>query len=369
MITLLLAMLACHCNREAKDSEPERVIPDPYDPPDIVGPWAAGAVTRELADPDGERMDAWVWFPALEAGQQGVSYDGLGEGTATVDAAPDCAEPHPVAVFSHAGGGHPAQSWFLAERLATQGWVSVAPTHRGSSRGDNDLSELALSILRRPAELSAAYDGLLLLSETVGEPLAGCVDPALGFAVVGHGLGGSSALMLAGASLEGPALDALCQDGDSMACDLLELGLQGDISGGLSLADERVFAAFVLAPSDTALDAGGLANVLAPVGILGATLDNNISWDEVLAPTFDALTVLPRGLGGVEGAGHLSLSALCPYYVGWPECEEGGGYLPVEDAWEAVNVTAVPALEVFRGEDRAEAYLPPERAAVSWGWE
>lgn len=363
MNALLLALLAC--SGGDKDG-PAGEIPEPYDPPDLAGPWAVGAATRSFVDreDDDGTMDVWVWFPASEAGTEPASYDGLGEGRASTDASPDCAEPRPVVVFSHASGGVAAQSWFLAERLASHGWVGVAPTHSGTTREDLDLTDLPAAILRRPVELGTAFDGLV--NDTA---LAGCVDAEAGYAVVGHDLGGSTALLAAGATLEGAALGPLCEEQDSLACELLELGLGGDDGASLSLQDPRVWAAFAMAPTDLALDAGGLANVTAPVGVLGATLDAGISWDEVLAPTFDALTVTPRGLGGVEGAGHLSLSALCPLYAGWPECEEGGAYLPVQDAWEAVNVTAVPVLEVLRGEARAAAYLPPERAAVSWGWE
>lgn len=368
MLKVLLLVLACRCRDRGAEEEPERVIPPAYVPPDTPGPWDAGAAQRVVMGPEGAELGVWIWFPTAEPGLQPASYDGMGEGEATVDALPDCEEARPVAVFSHASGGLAAQSWFLAERLATQGWVVVAPTHAGNSRGDNDLTDLAGSVLRRPAELSAAYDGLLAESASEGEPLAGCVDPDAGFAVVGHDLGGSSALMLAGASVRGEALKPLCQDGDSLACALIDLGLDGDEEAELSLADDRVFGAFALAPTGVALSVGGLEDVFAPVGILGATQDATVSWDEVLDPTFDALTVSPRGLGGVPGAGHLSFTALCPFYTGWPECEEVSGYLSVEESWEAVNVTAVPVLEVFRGEDRALLYLPPDRAEVTWSW-
>lgn len=367
MLLVLLVTWGCHCRREVEETGAP--LPEAYNPPDIPGPWFAGFDLLELTGPDGEGLEVWLWSPAVEPGAQPADYAPLGEGEATTDAVPDCAEPRPVAVMSHASGGLPGQSWFLAERLATHGWVVAAPAHPGSTRDDLDLTELVSGILRRPGELAATFDGLVALSATEGDPLYGCVDPAAGYAAVGHDLGGSTALLAAGATIRGVALSPLCDKGDSVACGLIDEGLGGDLEGELSLADPRVFAVFALAPTDLALDAGGLDDVSAPVGILGASLDASVSWDEVLAPTFDALPVSPKGLGGIEGAGHLSLTALCPVYVGWPECEEGGGYLTPERTWAAINVTAVPVLEVLRGEDRAGNYLPPEREDVSWGWE
>lgn len=359
MLALFL-VFACRTSEDAP-----RKVPPAYNPPDIVGPWAAGKSEVSATGPEGT-LSVAVWFPTEQLGAVAADYGELGPGVAWADASPDCAEPRPVAVFSHASGGLSTQAFFLGERLATHGWIMAAPEHPGTSRDDMDLVDLAASVLRRPAELSASFDALAGAIE--GEPLHGCVDPEAGFAVIGHDLGGSTALLAAGATLEEPALAPLCIEGDTLACDLIELGLGGNGGESLSLADTRVWAALAMAPTDLALDAGGLANVFAPVGLLGATEDASVSWDEVLDPTFDAIEVTPRGLGGVVGAGHMSLTALCPLYPFSAECQEGSGYLPIADAQEAVNVTAVPFLEVARGVEKAADYLPPERAEVTWEW-
>jgi len=364
MLLFLLAM-GCCLRREDPDSADHDEV---YLPPDLPGPWEAGADQRSWTGPEGDVLPGWVWFPTVEAGSSAAVYGDLGQGEATTDATPDCAEARPVAVLSHASGGVPEQSWFLAERLATHGWVVAAPAHAGNTHDDNDLTALSASILRRPLELAAAFDGLLTESGSAGEPLAGCVDPDAGYAAIGDDLGGATALMAGGASLVGAALDVGCQDGDSVECQVLEDGLGGDVGASLSLADSRVQAVIAIAPSRLTLDAGGLGDVSVGVVVLGATDDASTSWDGVISPTFDALTATPRALGGIVGAGHLSVTALCPYYPTWPECADDGSWLPVEDAWAALEVTVVPALELMRGDEDARAYLPPERAQVTWEW-
>lgn len=364
---MLIFLLVLGCRHRHEDDGPTKHA-DTYLPPDLPGPWEVGAVQRVWTGPERDAMPGWVWFPAAEAGTSVAVYGDLGSGEATTDAVPDCADPRPVAILSHASGGVPEQSWFLAERLATHGWIVGAPEHIGNTHDDNDLTALSASILRRPLDLASSFDGLVQESQTGGEALAGCVDADAGYAAVGDDLGGVTALMAGGASLDGAALQEGCKNEDSVECELLDDGLGGDADASLSLADSRVWAVVALAPSRLALDAGGLGDVQAGAVVLGGTYDASISWDGVISPTFDALSTTPRAIGGIVGAGHLSVTALCPYYPSWAECADDGTYLSVQDAWTAVEVTVVPALKLMQGDQDASAYLPPERADVTWKW-
>ena len=362
MLSLLL-VFACQCRR---DPEPERVQPDPYLPPDLAGPLAPGYGSVESEGADG--LDALpLWFPASAAGEVAATYDQLGTGEATLDAAPDCEAPRPVVVFSHASGGLQLQSWYLAERLSTHGYISVAPRHAGNTRDDNDLTALAASVLARPGELSDAFDTLVAEAGDEASPLYGCVDPEAGYAVVGHDLGGTSALMAAGLTLEGDSLSASCEDGDSLSCQILDLGLGEDTGGSLSLADPRIWAAIAMAPSSLAVTAGGLEGVSAPTAIFGGVQDTAVDWESVITPLIEGLGADPLGLGTFDGAGHASFTTLCPLYPQWPECA-GAPYRTPEEVHALIDVTAVPFLEFARGEERAGYYLPPDYDGVAWMW-
>lgn len=362
MLSLLL-VFACQCRR---DEEPERVVPDPYQPPDISGPMAPGYGGLEVEGAEGPEVLP-LWFPAIEAGTQPASYEELGQGEATTDTSPDCAEPRPVVVFSHASGGLPLQGWYLAERLSTHGYISVAPRHAGNTRDDMDVTALATSVLARPGELSDAFDALVAESETEGSALYGCVDPEAGYAVVGHDLGATSALMAAGLTLEAASLIPACEEGDSLICQIVELGLGQDTGGSLSLADGRVWAAVAMAPTGLAVEAGGLDSARAAVAVFGGVQDTSVDWDAVITPLTDGLASDPLGLGSFDGAGHASFTTLCPLYPQWPECQ-GAPYRTPEEVHALINATAVPFLETMRGEDRAGYYLPPDYDGVSWMW-
>ena len=357
MIWLLL--LACHRHDD------EAPTPAPYDPPDLPGPYTVGTAADVIAGPAGVDLPSQLWYPARDEGAGLATYGALGSGVARADATPDCRAQHPVVLFSHMSGWYGIQSYTLAERLASHGYVVVAPDHVGNTHDDMDLTALADLILRRPLDLSESYDAVVARAGDRDDPLAGCLDRDAGYAVVGHDLGGTTALMLAGADLDLDALTTACEDGDSLPCDLVQTWQTAHPgSEAIRLGDDRVWAAVAIAPTALALQGAGLDQVTGPVALIGGSLDSSTSWDEVVAPLGDGLVATERGLGAVLGAGHGSFTDLCPVSPGWPEC--GAGYLSVDEAHDATNAILVPYLEVQRGESRAEAYLPPESESVHW---
>ena len=96
-------------------------------PTRVSTPTPVGRITLER---DGRTID--VWYPAR--GEAAGSYEPLPE----VDApAPGLAEPldgrYPLVVFSHGSGGVRFQSYFLAEWLASHGYLVAAPDHAGDT--------------------------------------------------------------------------------------------------------------------------------------------------------------------------------------------------------------------------------------------
>jgi predicted dienelactone hydrolase len=100
--------------------------------------------------------------------------------------------PFPLIVISHGGGGFPLTHRDLAAHLVRAGFVVALPEHPGNSRTDNRLEGTAANLANRPRHIRLAID-------------AAFTDPAIGallshdqVALIGHSMGGYTALAVAG---------------------------------------------------------------------------------------------------------------------------------------------------------------------------
>jgi len=98
----------------------------------------------------------------------------------------------PLVVISHGNSGTPWAYRQLAKHLALAGFVVALPAHTGNTRHDNSLAGTAANLANRPRHITLAIDTAL-------------ADPALqahvarsGVAVIGHSIGGYTALAAAG---------------------------------------------------------------------------------------------------------------------------------------------------------------------------
>lgn len=347
------------CGADPDDSG----LPAAYQPPDRVGPWSVGATTGATTGRDGVALPLTVWYPAEEGDAPLFDYGPLGTGAALDGATPDCASLRPVALFSHASGWFGQQSFFLAERLASHGWVVIAPDHTGNTREDQDANTLGATLMRRPRDLADALDAVL--GGAAGDGIAACLDGTETYSVIGHDVGGESALLAAGAPVDLDALATRCAAHEELACAAHDAWTAGGSAADLS--DPRVRAAVVIAPSLKLSTASAIAAITAPTLVIGGTEDSAVDWDLVLWPLYEGLTATPRAAAAVEGAGHLSFTNLCTGWDTWPEC--GLGYRQPGEVQRITDVLAVPFLELARGEDRAAAYLPPpEEEALFFTW-
>jgi predicted dienelactone hydrolase len=106
--------------------------------------------------------------------------------------APVVGERLPLVILSHGGGGIPWVYRDLAASLARAGFVVVLPEHTGNSRRDNRLEGTPANLENRPRHLRLALDAAFA---------AGGLGPRLvpdRAAVIGHSMGGYTALALAG---------------------------------------------------------------------------------------------------------------------------------------------------------------------------
>ena len=115
----------------------------------------------------------------------------------------------------------------------------------------------------------------------------------------------------------------------------------GSDSGDLS--DAHVWAAVALAPVGAQSLGAGLGEIEVPTMVIGAKEDLLTPWETEVTPIFEALTVEPRSLVGLDNAGHYHFTEFCELF---PGC--GEGTMPQEEAHEITNGAVVSWLWPLR---------------------
>jgi predicted dienelactone hydrolase len=151
--------------------------------PDFVG-----CRTLEITD------DALgLTFPLLALYPTGTPGQSESIGPYTLDVAlnaPIQPGPFSLVLISHGTGGTPLTHRLLAHFLARHGFVVGLPRHHANHHDDNSWHNTPANLVARPRHLSLAIDGLLA-------EFGAALRPNW-VAVIGHSLGGYTALALAG---------------------------------------------------------------------------------------------------------------------------------------------------------------------------
>ncbi|MFO0139957.1 MAG: alpha/beta hydrolase, partial [Aphanizomenon sp.] len=129
----------------------------------------------------------------------------------------------PVIVFSHGRGSVKTDLRYLAEHLASHGYIVAALEHPGSNKTsfkavNQNKKQLVApqEFLDRPRDVSFILDELEKLNQTGNSPLQGKLATN-NVMIIGHSFGGGTALALAGGELQIENLKQRCQHNLSTA--------------------------------------------------------------------------------------------------------------------------------------------------------
>ncbi|ODG98282.1 dienelactone hydrolase [Nostoc sp. KVJ20] len=221
----------------------------------------------------------------------------------------------PVIIFSHGFGSVRTDLRYLAEHLASHGYVVAALEHPGSNEANTNLALQGKTrivqpqeFLYRPQDISFVLDELEKLNQMANNPLVGKLATTNAM-VVGYSFGGGTALTIAGAELQLEQLKQRCKKNltslslaEGMQCIAEELP-----ENSYQLRDTRIKQAIALNPT-TSLIFGktGLTKVQVPTLVLAGSADKTTPALTEQIVGFDKIPS-PKWLAGILGGTHLSV--------------------------------------------------------------
>jgi len=281
----------------------------------------------------------------------------------------------PIIVFSHGLGSVRTDMRYLAEHLASYGYVVAALEHPGSNEThvkkaltlQAPLLE-AEEFLNRPKDISFVLDQLKTLNGTAGS-LQGKLasDRAM---VVGYSLGGATALSIAGAEMQLTQLKQRCP-GNVLAFSLGENAqcfAKGLPEDRYQLRDPRIKAAIAFSPTTSLLfGETGLSKIAVPTVIGSGSADKTTPalTEQVIA--FDKMPS-PKWLVGFVGGTHLTIKdpSTTMDQAGQPDTLYTGGEVVGEQAVDVHNYVKAIALamaaQLTDDAARYTIFLTPEYA-------
>jgi predicted dienelactone hydrolase/uncharacterized protein YjgD (DUF1641 family) len=291
----------------------------------------------------------------------------------------------PVIIFTHGLFSVNEEMRYLAQHLASHGYLVAVPEHPGSNgsyleqffQPQNALTALFDQVkilqpeefLHRPQDLSFVLDYLETLNQT-RNPLRGKIatDNVL---VLGYSLGGATALSLAGGTMQLDYLKEWCPQRETLASNLglwAQCQAAGLPQNEYNLRDERVKGAIALSPVTSLLFGDtGLSTIDIPTLIVAGSADKTTPALTEQIQAFQQLSQ-PKWLAGVIGGTHLSYKdpLTTTDQTGQPDTLYSGGEVVDEQAWEVRNyiqgLTLAMAAQLTPERDRYSIFLTPEYA-------
>lgn len=301
------------------------------------GPYLVG--TRDLVIDSDTPLKLAVWYPGLNEDdlEEEITYryeikmsDPIGTitfatfaGKATRDAPYDLSRaPYPLVVLSPGFSISSSAYAWLAEHLASYGFVVMAHEHQEHLDPENELWQSAIT---RPQDILTV---LAYMDEHVesGGILAGLLDKEH-VAVIGHSYGGYTSLSAAGARFDTESFKSHCrqaQEANHPAAWLCEQLLphmtdMASLAGLDTLpedlwpawADPRVDAIVPMAGDAFFFGQAGLAQITVPVMAIGGTLDNDSPYMWGTHPTYEYVSSPKKARIALTNAEHMIFTGPC----------------------------------------------------------
>ena len=303
--------------------EAQRPDAPPYG---VRGPYAAGTNTFEFETPH-RTIRGQVWYPGVlpEGVEEYVEYenglDGLvppnmnvSTGRALADAEPLMGNaPYPLVIVSHGSGGLIYYTAYIAEHLASYGFVVMAPVHDGTSTVDSMRETPDVFYYAHLTQFVTHPQDITALIDYAATEMADLVNSEM-VAVHGGSYGAPLAYTEGGGRMDFAAFRDWCEQGlyaSGVTTNLCEILLEGDFEAieqelialsGLEVApgemwptlgDPRVDAIIGMVPASIVYLGGGLEDVDLPTmlvmgggdtGVIGE-LNGDLAYDLISSET------------------------------------------------------------------------------------
>ncbi len=337
---LLVLFLGARAKRE---KETAAMLPPESMTYAVSGPYAVGNRTQLI---EGETpLEINVWYPAENSSQdEAITYrygvkmfKSMGaismarfSGQAVRDSAYDLkGGPYPLVVLSPGFSFSTSTYAWLAEHLASYGFVVISPEHNESMDPENELWQSAII---RPQDVLTVF-AYVDAQVGAGGVFEGLIDKDTA-AVIGHSYGGYTALAAAGARIDTAEFEAHCQtaqandDPTAWLCEMLlpHIADMAALAGletvpeGLwpAWADSRVEAIVPLAGDAFFFGQNGLAEISVPVLAMGGTADTDSPFLWGTDPSYEYASSQRKIKIAFTDAEHMIFTASCeetPWYL------------------------------------------------------
>lgn len=342
-----------------------------YGDPGERGPFPVGVSTFELEGIGGyDPILVDVWYPALPTEEPTDGYQLLFievDSDVHRDVPADPLAPQELVAFSHGLGGVRFQNFTMAERLASHGYVVVAPDHPGTTTEDflGSFGNLSEHLVYRSFTISQAVDAIF---DGVIEDVAPTEER---FALVGHSLGAWTSLGTSGAIIDTQLYEDVCsQDGRPVGCRIIGgLDYSEEDLEAFSKPDPRVTHTILQAPGGYySFEPDSFSNI-GPTLVMAATLDDTLPYEAEALEVWDRLGE-GTDLVTLEGAGHFGFTDICVISVAAafaPDCEgESAGFAEHELVLERSNQAVISWLGAEVGGIEAFREHLRDDEGVSW---
>ena len=218
-------------------------------------------------------------------------------------------KPAPMAVITHGFGSSQVNFDYLAEHLASHGYIVLVPEHIGSNteykeaflRGETSVDVSPIEFYSRPQDIT------YLLNEVEQDAELNQLINWEQVGILGHSFGGNTALAIAGAPINQERINQVCQENEiSLNISML---LQCRASGlppvDTNLRDPRVKAVVAANPvTSTALGVEGMGKIEIPTMMLAGSKDTTTPFITEQAHPFLWLNTEHKYLGVMAGGTH-----------------------------------------------------------------